>query len=175
MRPGVRQRSSTPVIIPALKFLPFLAPVVGGTAVLAWRIRETRTPVTARKIILPPLGMSTGFFMFVRPEMRIPWLLAVGAFLFGALVLSIPMERTSSLERQGGVVMMRRSNRFLVILLGLLALRLLLHDYVGHLLPPLQTGALFFVLAFGMILRWRAAMYFRYRRLVASPGEADQD
>ena len=154
-------------MISALKLLPVVAPVVGGSAVLAWRIRETQTPVTVRKIVIPPLGMSTGFFMFVRPEMRIPWTLALGAFLFGALVLSIPLERTSSLERRDDVVMMRRSNGFLVILLGLLAMRLLLHDYVGHLLPPLQTGALFFVLAFGMILRWRAAMYVKYQRLVA--------
>ena len=28
-----------------------------------------------------------------------------------------------------------------------------------------QTGALFFVLAFGMILRWRMRMFFEYRRL----------
>lgn len=159
-------------MISALKLLPVVAPIVGGSAVLAWRIRETQTPVTARKIVIPPLGMSTGFFMFVRPEMRIPWLLGVGAFLFGALVLAIPLERTSTLERHGDVVMMRRSNGFLLILLALLALRLLLHDYVGHLLPPLQTGALFFVLAFGMIARWRAAMYFRYRRLVADEDAA---
>ncbi|HSG09620.1 MAG TPA: cytochrome c biogenesis protein CcdC [Longimicrobiales bacterium] len=160
-------------MISPLKLLPVVAPFVGGGAVLAWRIRETRTPVTVRKIVIPPLGMSTGFFMFVRPEMRIPWALALAAFLVGALILSVPLERSSSLERQGDVVMMRRSNGFLVILLGLLALRLLLHDYVGHLLPPLQTGALFFVLAFGMISRWRAAMYLKYRRLMAGEKEAD--
>jgi membrane protein CcdC involved in cytochrome C biogenesis len=28
-----------------------------------------------------------------------------------------------------------------------------------------QTAALFFVLAFGMILRWRMSMLFAYRRL----------
>ena len=150
-----------------LKLVAMVSPVVGGAAVLAWRVQETRTAVTARKIIIPPLGMSTGFLMFVRPDMRLPWALAVGAFLVGALVLSIPLERTSTLERRGDVVMMRRSNGFLLILLGLLALRLLLHDYVGHLLPPLQTGALFFLLAFGMILRWRTTMYLRFRRLQA--------
>ena len=158
-----------------LKLIPLVAPFVGGSAVLAWRIRETQTPVTVRKIIIPPLGMSTGFLMFVRSEMRISWLLALGAFLFGALILSIPLERSSSLERRGDVIMMRRSNWFMLILLGLLAVRLLLHDYVGHLLPPLQTGALFFVLAFGMISRWRASMYFKYRRLLAedvAPGGA---
>ena len=44
---------------------------------------------------------------------------------------------------------------------------------MGHLLPPLQTGALFFVLAFGMISRWRAGMYFKYRRLMAGEIAAD--
>ncbi|MFQ5538439.1 MAG: CcdC family protein [Gemmatimonadota bacterium] len=145
------------------------APVVGGTAVLAWRIQETRTPVTVRKILIPPLGMSTGFFMFLRPEMRIAPLLAVGAFMAGMLLLAVPLARTSSLERRGGVIMMRRSNAFLVILLGLFALRLLLHDYVGAVLPPLQTAAFFFVLAFGGILPWRIAMYLRYRRLSREP------
>ena len=156
-------------MISALKLLPAVASVLGGATVLAWRVRETRTPVTVRKIVIPPLGMSTGFFMFLRAEMQIPWALAVGAFVAGALVLSVPLACTSVLERQGDVVVMRRSNGFVVILLGLLALRLLLHDYVGHLLPPLQTGALFFVLAFGMIIPWRARMYFRFRQLMADP------
>ena len=156
-------------MIAPLKLIPLIAPFLGGAAVMVWRYQETRTPVTTRKIVIPPLGMSTGFFMFVRPEPRIPWAVALGAFLFGALVLSIPLARSSSLERQGDQVVMRRSNWFLLILLGLLAVRVLLHDYVGHLLPPLQTGALFFVLAFGMILRWRLGMYLSFRRLLAEP------
>lgn len=151
----------------ALKVLPALAPIAGGAAVLAWRVQETRTPVSTRKIVIPPLGMSTGFGMFLAPEMRVPLTWAVVAFLIGAIVLSWPLARTSSLEQQGDIVMMRRSNGFLLILLGLLALRLLLHEYVGALLPPKQTAAIFFVLAFGMILRWRAGMYLRYRRLRA--------
>jgi membrane protein CcdC involved in cytochrome C biogenesis len=111
--------------------------------------------------------MSTGFLMFASPLVRVPWTWAVAAFLLGALVLSWPLARTSRLERRGDVVMMRRSNGFLVILLGLLSLRLALHEYVGHLLPTPQTAAIFFVLAFGMILRWRAGMYLRYRALRA--------
>ncbi len=31
-----------------------------------------------------------------------------------------------------------------------------------------QTAALFFVLAFGMILRWRVSMLLEYRRLVGN-------
>lgn len=134
---------------------------------LAWRVRETRTPVTTRKIVIPPLGMSTGFAMFVSPQMRVPLTWAVVAFLIGAVVLSWPLARTSSLERQGDVIMMRRSSGFLLILLGLVALRLVLHEYVGHLMPPRQTAAIFFILAFGMILRWRVGMYLRFKGIRA--------
>lgn len=152
------------------KILPLVAPIAGGVAVMAWRFQETRTPVTTRKIVLPPLGMSTGFFMFLSPAMRIPLLWGVVAFLFGALVLWYPLDRTSTLERRGGEILMRRSGAFLLILLGLLAVRLLLHDYIGHLLPPRQTAALFFLLAFGMIARWRLGMYRQFRALQEAGG-----
>lgn len=158
-------------MIPLVKLVPMLAPVVGGGAVMAWRIRETRTPVTVPKIVIPPLGMSTGFAMFFAPSMRIPWSWAIGAFLVGALVLAVPLARTSTLERHEGVVLMRRSNGFMLILLVLLAMRIAFHEWVGELLPPKQTGALFFVLAFGMILRWRVGMLIRYLRLVEDPGD----
>jgi membrane protein CcdC involved in cytochrome C biogenesis len=148
-----------------LKPLMALAPIAGAAAVLAWRIRESRTPVTAKKIILPPLAMSTGFGMFLSPLMRLPWTWGAGALLLGAVVLSYPLARTSSLEREGEVILMRRSPGFILILLGLLALRLGLHDYIGHLLPPPQTAALFFLVAFGMIVRWRVTMYLRFRAL----------
>ena len=149
------------------RILFIVAPFVGGMAVIAWRIQETRTPVSAKKIIIPPLAMSTGFGMFFSPAMRIPWMWALGAFLIGALVLSYPLARTSSLERSGDVILMRRSPGFILILLGLLGLRLALHDYIGHVLPARQTAALFFVLAFGMILRWRVTMYFNFRAMQA--------
>ena len=152
-------------MVPAARLLPILAPLAGGAAVLVWRFRETRTPVTTRKIVLPPLGMATGFFMFLAPEQRIPWSWALTSFAAGALLLAVPLMRSSTLERDGAVVVMRRSHGFLGILLGLLALRLLLHEYVGHLVSARQTASVFFVLAFGMILRWRASMYVRFRTL----------
>lgn len=156
------------MITPA-KLIPVLAPIAGGAAVLAWRYRETRTPVTVRKILLPPLGMSTGFAMFASPATHVPWAWGVAAFLLGALLLSVPLARSSRLEREGDVVMMRRSNGFFVILLGLLALRLLLHEQVAHVLSAPQTAAVFFVLAFGMIVRWRVWMFLRYREITRRP------
>jgi membrane protein CcdC involved in cytochrome C biogenesis len=76
------------------------------------------------------------------------------------------LVRSSRLEQRDGVVYMKRSRSFLVILLGLLAIRLLLHDYIGHLISPLQTASIFYLLAFGMIVRWRTAMYRQFRQLV---------
>lgn len=142
-----------------------IGPVFGGAALLAWRVRETRVPVTVRSIVIPPVAMSSAFFMFMSPLTRVPWSWGIGALLFGLLVLSWPLVSSSRLELREGVVYMRRSRAFLAILLGLLAVRLLLHDYIGHLISPLQTAALFYLMAFGMIVRWRAGMYRDYRRI----------
>ncbi len=38
-----------------------LASLAGLAAVMVWRVREGRTAVTIRKIVIPPLGMATGF------------------------------------------------------------------------------------------------------------------
>ena len=154
-----------PIIRPALR----IGPIFGGIAMLAWRVRETRVPVSRNAIIIPPLAMSTGFMMFIVPMMRIPWLWAISAFLLGFLVLSWPLVSSTRLEPRDGVVWMKRSRAFLMILLVLLAIRLALHDYIGHIISPLQTASLFYLLAFGMIVRWRLVMYLQYQRIVTAP------
>jgi membrane protein CcdC involved in cytochrome C biogenesis len=153
---------------------PILLPLFGGAAaiagafvILAWRVQEQRRPVTARSILIPPFGMATGFSMFIVPMFRVPWTWAFGAFLAGFLVLSIPLTRTSRLTREGDVIMLKRSRAFLAVLVGLVIVRLALRGYVEHLVSPTQTAGLFFVLAFGMIVRWRLGMYRAYRRLTA--------
>jgi membrane protein CcdC involved in cytochrome C biogenesis len=142
-----------------------VASLLGAAAVLAWRYRETRSPVSARKIVIPPLGMSTGLCMFIAPAARIPMSWAALAFGAGALVFSYPLARTSRLVRSGGVILMQRSRAFLWILLGLVAVRFALRSYVERFVTPMQTASVFFLLAFGMIVRWRAAMLIDYLRL----------
>ncbi len=139
--------------------------LLGLAAVIVWRVREGRTAVSARKIIIPPLGMATGFSMFVVPAFRIPWTWAGSAFLLGSVGLAYPLLRTSRLIRQGDAVMMQRSSAFFAVILVLAAVRILARAYFDTFLSVQQTAALFFVLAFGMILRWRAQMYFEYRKL----------
>jgi membrane protein CcdC involved in cytochrome C biogenesis len=141
--------------------------IIGLLAVMAWRVREARGAVSIRKIVMPPLGMATGFAMFIVPAFRIPWIWGAIAFLIGALALAYPLLLTSRLVRQGDVVMMERSNAFFTVILALAAIRLLARGYFDKLLTVQQTGALFFVLAFGMIVRWRMQMYLEYRKLTS--------
>ncbi len=155
--------------LPILRPILRIGPIFGGIAMLAWRVRETRVPITLRAIVIPPVAMSTGFFMFLAPMTRVPWTWAVAALLLGLFVLSWPLVRSSRLEARDGVVYMKRSRAFLAILLLLLAFRLGLHDYIGHVISPLQTASLFYLMAFGMIGRWRIGMYHQYQRMVVAP------
>jgi membrane protein CcdC involved in cytochrome C biogenesis len=144
------------------KELSLLASLFGACGVLVWRVHEGRSVVTVRKILIPPLGMSTGFCMFVAPQCRIPWLWALGAFFLGATVLAYPLLRTSRLTRVGENVMMQRSNAFFLVIIVLAIVRTAAHSYFDRFLSITQTGAIFFVLAFGMIVHWRLRMYRQY-------------
>ena len=145
----------------------FLAAGAGAIVVIMWRLREARSAVSLRKIIIPPLGMATGFSMFVDPAFRVPWSWAMIAFLTGAAVLAWPLLLTTRLELQGETVRMRRSSAFLVVILVLAAIRILARGYFDTLLTPQQTAGVFFILAFGMIVIWRGKMLFDFRRLTA--------
>jgi membrane protein CcdC involved in cytochrome C biogenesis len=148
--------------------LLILSSLVGAAAVFAWRLRETKRPINARKIVIPPLGMSTGFSMFVYPPTRIPLVWALSAFAIGVSLFAYPLIKSSRLVRTADAVMLQRSPAFLWILLGLVIVRVAARSYVENYVSPIQTGSLFFILAFGMIVRWRTQMYFEYRRLIAS-------
>ena len=76
--------------------------------------------------------------------------------------------RVARLVRQGDAIMMKRSNAFFTVILALAAIRFLARSYLDTVISAQQTGALFFVLAFGMILRWRAQMLMEYRKLAGA-------
>ena len=144
-----------------------LGSLVGAAGVLIWRIREGRSAVTLKKILIPPMGMATGFCMFLVPDFRVPLHWALAAFLVGAVALAWPLLATSRLERTGEAIMMKRSGAFFAVVALLAAIRILARGYLDTVLTIEQTGGLFFVLAFGMILRWRMSMFFAYRALTA--------
>jgi membrane protein CcdC involved in cytochrome C biogenesis len=111
--------------------------------------------------------MATGFSMFIVPAFRIPWTWGLAAFLIGAVLLAYPLLKTSRLIQQGDVIMMQRSTAFFSVILVLAAVRILARAYFDNLLTVEQSGALFFVLAFGMIVRWRLNMLREYRKLMS--------
>jgi membrane protein CcdC involved in cytochrome C biogenesis len=143
--------------------------LAGLVVVTAWRLRETRSAVSLKKIIIPPLGMATGFSMFFVPAFRVPWAWAGAAFVIGALALAWPLLLTTRLIRTGNIIMMKRSSAFLVVLFALAAIRFLARGYFDTVLTVQQSAGLFFILAFGMILCWRTKLLLDYRRITAQP------
>jgi len=103
--------------------------------------------------------------MFIVPAFRLPWGWALGAFVIGAVVLAYPLILTSRLKIVGDSVMMHRSIAFFVVVVVLAAVRYYARSYFDKVITIQQTAGLFFVLAFGMILRWRLNMLLEYRRL----------
>jgi len=144
-----------------------LASLAGLIAVTTWRLREVRTAVSLRKIIIPPLGMATGFSMFIVPAFRIHWAWAGTAFLIGLVALSLPLLLTTRLIRVGSAIMMQRSSTFLAVLFILAAVRFLARGYFDTILTVQQSAGLFFILAFGMIVCWRTKLLIDFRRLTA--------
>ncbi|MDE3062458.1 MAG: cytochrome c biogenesis protein CcdC [Acidobacteriota bacterium] len=144
--------------------------LVGLCGVLAWRVREGRSAVTVKKLVMPPVGMATGFSMFVMPMFRVPLTWALAAFAIGAVVLAYPLLLTSSLRREGDAIMMKRSSAFFAVVIVLAAVRYFARGYLDKYLTLEQTGGLFFVLAFGMILRWRMKLLSLYMKLTGPDG-----
>lgn len=142
-----------------------LGAVFMALMVIFIRLKASSRPVTLRKIWIPPFGMATGFAMFVVPEVRFPLWWAAIAFLIGWFIFAYPLMRSTIFEQRDGQIYAQRSKSFIFILLGLLLVRTLLHEFINRYITVPQSGGLFFILAFGMILHWRAFMYKRYKVL----------
>jgi membrane protein CcdC involved in cytochrome C biogenesis len=63
---------------------------------------------------------------------------------------------------------MKRSSAFLAVILVLAAIRIFARGYFDTILTTQQTAGIFFILAFGMIVIWRAKMLMDFRRLTAN-------
>ena len=143
--------------------------LVGLAGVLTWRVREGRTAVTLKKIVMPPLGMATGFCMFFYPPCRVPFLWGLIAFLIGWVFLAYPLLLTSDLHWHCGEIRMKRSSAFFAVIIVLALVRWAARGYFDRVLSLEQTGAIFYLLAFGMIVRWRLKLLLAYRTLTAGP------
>ncbi|MGN7299482.1 cytochrome c biogenesis protein CcdC [Fredinandcohnia aciditolerans] len=131
------------------------------------RAKSAQKPASVKKIILPPVFMSTGALMFVHPMFRVTPLEVLEAVVVGML-FSILLIKTSSFEIRENDIYMKRSKAFIYILVGLLVIRIVLKSVLSTSIDFGELSGMFWILAFAMIVPWRIAMYVKYKRLAST-------
>ncbi|MFD2972223.1 CcdC family protein [Peribacillus deserti] len=126
-------------------------------------MKAAKRPVSAKKIILPPIFMSTGSLMFFIPEFRVTPYECLEAVTVG-LLFSILLIKTSSFEIRENEIYLKRSKAFVFILIGLLIVRIIAKFILSATIDVGQLSGMFWILAFGMIVPWRVAMYLQYKK-----------
>ena len=156
-----------------LRILVTICTALFAVTVILVRLKASNRPVTIKKIVIPPLGMATGALMFLYPPTHFPFWWGCIAFAVGWLLFSYPLIRTTKFEEREREIFVQRSPGFAVILLGLLVVRLVLHEVIEQYVTIPQTGGLFFLLAFGTITRWRLYMLKEYQVITTPATEAN--
>ncbi|SFD78417.1 Membrane protein CcdC involved in cytochrome C biogenesis [Lentibacillus persicus] len=128
------------------------------------RLKASRKPASVKKIILPPLFMSTGAFMFLFPVFRVNILQVLEAIVIG-VIFSIFLIKTSKFEVKEQHIYLIPSKAFVFILFGLLFIRTMVKLAIGSTISFGETSGMFFLLAFGMIVTWRLAMLYKFKKL----------
>lgn len=128
------------------------------------RMKSAKKPATAKKIILPPIFMSTGALMFLHPMFRVSAAEFFEALLVG-MIFSILLIKTSNFEIKENQIYLKRSKAFAFILIGLLIIRIIMKSYLSNTIDIGELSGMFWILAFGMIVPWRIAMFLSFRRM----------
>ncbi|SES77842.1 Membrane protein CcdC involved in cytochrome C biogenesis [Oceanobacillus limi] len=128
------------------------------------RLRASKKPASVKKIILPPIFMSSGALMFLFPEFQVKWIQVLEAISVG-IFFSFFLIKTSKFEIQNQAIYLKPSRAFVFILFGLLIVRIVLKLLIGGTVSLGETSGMFFLLAFGMIITWRIAMLFKFKQL----------
>ncbi|KAA9012104.1 CcdC family protein [Niallia endozanthoxylica] len=137
-----------------------------GMAIFAMfvRMKSAKKPATVKKILLPPLFMSTGALMYVVPEFRLTSMEIIESIVIGIL-FSILLIKTTKFEIKNQNIYLKRSRAFMFILLGIFVIRLAAKIILSSTIDFGELSGMFFLLAFSMIVPWRAAMYASYQKL----------
>lgn len=135
-----------------------------GILALFVRMKAAKKPTNARKIIMPPVFMSSGALMYVVPQFRLSGMEIIEVVILGML-FSILLIKTSKFEIRENEIYLKRSKAFIYILAGLLVVRLGLKTILSATIDYGELSGMFFLLAFSMIVPWRVAMYMDYKKL----------
>jgi membrane protein CcdC involved in cytochrome C biogenesis len=135
-----------------------------GVMAMIVRSKSAKKPASVKKIVLPPLFMSTGALMFVFPFFRVEPLQVMEALLVGML-FSVVLIWTSKFEVRDGDIYLKQSKAFVFILIGLLLVRLVGKVVLSASIDIGELGGMFWILAFGMIVPWRLAMLWQFKKI----------
>lgn len=145
-------------------FVSTIAAVIMALGVFAIRMKASKKPATLKKIILPPIFMSTGALMYVFEPFRLTGIEIIEAVLLG-MFFSIFLIMTSRFEIKDEQIYIKRSKAFVFVLLGLIVVRTLLKFILSSSIDIGEIGGMFFLIAFSMIVPWRLSMYYQYKKL----------
>lgn len=137
---------------------------VMATIMIFIRLKAAKQPTSVKKIIIPPIMMSTGAFMFLFPPFQLSWIQVIESLVVG-IICSIFLIKTSSFKIHNHSIYLIPSRAFVFILFGLLGLRLIIKLIIGRTISFGETSGMFFLLAFGMIATWRLAMLYQFLQL----------
>jgi membrane protein CcdC involved in cytochrome C biogenesis len=135
-----------------------------GIFALFVRMKAAKKPTNVKKIILPPVFMSSGALMYAVPQFRLTPL-EIGEVVIVGMLFSILLIKTSKFEIRENEIYLKRSKAFMYILVGLLIVRLALKSILSTTIDFGELSGMFFLLAFSMIVPWRVAMYLDYKKL----------
>lgn len=135
-----------------------------GVLVTTLRAKSAKRPASVKKILLPPLFMSTGALMFVFPFFRVT-LAQIGEALLVGMLFSIILIWTSKFEYKDGEIYLKQSKAFIFILIGLLIIRLIGKIILSSSIDVGALSGMFWILAFGMIVPWRIAMFIKFKKI----------
>lgn len=138
-----------------------------GAFVIVIRMKAQKFPVNEKKIILPPFFMATGALMYVIPYFRLTGTEILESLILGVLFSTV-LIWTSRFEVKGSEIYMKRSKAFPIILISLLVIRTVLKIFISNEIDPGEIAGMFFLLAFCMIVPWRLAMYYQYKKVKKS-------
>ncbi|MCT2595304.1 CcdC family protein [Staphylococcus warneri] len=138
-----------------------------GAFVIVIRMKAQNFPVNEKKIILPPFFMATGALMYVIPYFRLTGTEILESLVLGVLFSTV-LIWTSRFEVKGSEIYMKRSKAFPIILISLLVIRTVIKIFISNEIDPGEIAGMFFLLAFCMIVPWRLAMYYKYKKVKKS-------
>ncbi|VDG98670.1 Membrane protein involved in cytochrome C biogenesis [Lysinibacillus sphaericus] len=152
--------------------IPSVYLIIGSTVVFFFmgvlgfivRSKAAERPISPIRIVLPPLFMSSGMLMFLFTQFQVPRSQVFEAAAVGLLFSTI-LIATTSFEQKNGLLFVKRSKAFIVILASLLIFRLVAKLILSSSIDVGELAGMFFILAFAMIVPWRIGMLIKYNNL----------